>query len=422
MFWYKIYKQFTQTFAFLVKWHIESRLKLGKEDTERYTEKFGIASKPRPDKKVIWFHAASVGELNSILPLINDLIPKHKTTSFLVTTGTVTSAKIIEKAKLERTIHQFVPVDTPQAVEAFLKHWKPDLAIFVESEIWPNLLVQTSKKTDVLLLNARLSDNSFRMWRRATKLAKFLLAKFTLILPSTKSDMEKISYFVSPKKLKHIGNLKYAAPKPYCNEVELKKLQKAIGKRPIWLASSTHKGEEEEIIKTHLALLKEHRNLLTIILPRHPNRGLEILDLCSSYKASAVLRSTEKPITEKTGIYIADSIGEIGIFYTLANIVFVGGSLINHGGQNILEPARSNCAIVTGVHTFNFKEIVSKFLKADAIQIAQSQTDLLSKVSELLGSKKLVEKYSTTALTIANEVNSILDETVEFIGKAIKDA
>ncbi len=422
MFWYKLYNWFTNTFAFLVKWHIESRLKLGKEDSERVLEKFGITSKSRPEKKVIWFHAASVGELNSILPLINELIPIHKATTFLITTGTVTSAKILEKAKLDRTIHQFAPIDTPKAVDAFLKHWKPNLAIFVESEIWPNLLVYASKKMDVILLNARLSDNSFRMWRKINKLAKFLFSKFSIILPSTKNDMNKISFFVSDKKIKYIGNLKYAAPKPHCNQTELKKLQKTIGNRPTWLAASTHQGEEENIIKTHQALKSKHKDLLTIILPRHPNRGIEIQDLCTSYKTSAVLRSTEKPIIAKTDFYIADSIGEIGIFYTLSDVVFMGGSLINHGGQNILEPARSSCAIITGIHTFNFKEVVAKFLKEDAIQIVQDQNDLYIKVNELLSSKKLAQQYADKALAVANEVNSILDETVEFMNKAIKNA
>ncbi len=422
MFWFRIYSQITKLCTFAIKWHIESRLKLGKEDSKRYSEKFGIASKSRPAKKLVWFHAASVGELNSILPLINELIPIHKTTTFLVTTGTVTSAKILEKTELERVIHQFPPVDTPQAVSAFLKHWKPDLAIFVESEIWPNLLVQTSKKTKTILLNARLSDKSYRIWRRFERLGKFLFSRFDQIYPSTKSDLEKISYFVSPKKINYIGNLKYAAPKPACNEVELKKLEKVIGKRKLWLAASTHKSEEEEIIKTHLSLLSKHKDLLTIILPRHPNRGMEILDLCASYKTSPVLRSTEKPITNKTGIYIADSIGEIGVFYTLADIVFVGGSLINHGGQNILEPARSDCAVITGVHTFNFKEVVAKFVKAEAIIIVQSQKNLVTKVDELLSDKKLVKKLSSQALVVANEVNSILDETVKSVGKAIKDA
>jgi len=422
MFWYKIYYHLTKLLSFAVKWHIESRLKLGKEDPVRYVEKFGIASKPRPAGKTLWFHAASVGELNSILPLINELIPLHKKATFLVTTGTLTSAKILEKTGLERTVHQFLPIDTPKAVESFLKHWKPDLAIFVESEIWPNLLVQTSKNTQTILLNARLSDKSFRLWRKIENLAKFLINRFDKIYPSTKSDMEKIAYFISDKKITYIGNLKYASPKPMCDEIELKKLQKMVGNRTIWLAASTHRGEEEEIIKTHKSLSSKYKDLLTIILPRHPNRGTEVLNTCNSFKIPTILRSTEKPITDKSGIYIVDSIGEIGTFYTLSNIVFVGGSLINHGGQNILEPARSNCAILTGIHTFNFKEIVAKFVNAKAIQIVQSQEELERTVAELLADKKLVKKLSSEALIVANEVNSILDETVKSISKAIKDA
>jgi len=416
---YRFYKFLTNKLSFLAKWHMESRIKLGKEDTDRYQEKFGIAGIARPQGKLIWFHAASVGELNSILPLINELIPLHQNANFLVTTCTLTSARIMSGTKLERTMHQFCPFDIPYAIKNFLKHWSPDLAVFVESELWPNLIAMTSRKTKMVLINARLSDRSFKRWSRFPAIPKFMLSKFSYILPWSEGDCVKFQSFVKKKKINFLGNLKNASPALKKNKLITEALIKDIGDRKVWLAASTHEGEEEMIIAAHKLLKKKYKDLLTIILPRHPNRGLEIFNLAKKLHTKPVLRSTQEQLQANNDIYIADTIGEVGSFYHFVNIVFVGGSLIKHGGQNVLEAVKCKNAVMTGPHTSNFKDIVNKL--ADSLITVENVSDIVNQVSNMLENPEVAKKLANKALAIAHEENTILDDTVKFIGELINN-
>jgi 3-deoxy-D-manno-octulosonic-acid transferase len=320
---------------------------------------------------------------------------------------------------LERVIHQYAPVDIPASVDSFLKFWKPKLTVFIESEIWPNLLVSAAKKNKVILLNARLSDKSYSRWKNNFRTAKFLFSKFTHILPWSLKDGEKLKHFVGSKKIHYIGNLKFASPAPSARKTEIAQLRKEIGKRPFWLAASTHKGEEQIILTAHDLLKKKFPHLLTIIMPRHPSRGAEVLEKCSN--RTTVLRSTGQKVSSNTDIYIANTLGEVGLFYNLTDIVFVGGSLIPHGGQNILEPARCNCALITGVHTDNFSEIIDSLKATDAIKIASSAEEIADNVEHFLSSETVLNSAAKNALSVANKANSILDDTVNFIGKLIKN-
>ncbi|MFI4983731.1 MAG: 3-deoxy-D-manno-octulosonic acid transferase [Rickettsiales bacterium] len=419
---YRLYYFITSLLAPLIAFHLENRVKIGKEDPIRYKEKLGLNLAARPQGKLIWFHAASVGELNSVMPLIHLLNKEFPQLNFLVTTGTLNSALIFQKAKLPNTLHQFFPVDIPSAVAGFLKNFKPDMAIFVDSELWPNTITMTAKKCPMLLVNFRMSDNSFRWWRRLAPIAKEMLAKFKFIMSCSQDDHAKLEYFLG-KKAKNIeftGNIKWSAPKFVYDKEEYARFQKSIGKRPFWVAASTHPGEFEVFIRAHQALAKKHKNLLTIVLPRHTERGADIQAICDKAGLSSARRSLKGKITKSTDVYISDVMGELGLCYALADIVFVGGSLIPHGGQNILEPARMGCAIISGTHTFNFKEIIAKLVAGGAIEIVQNEKEFIATLDELLSNKTKCSKLQKAALAVTEETKNILENVTKTMVGFIK--
>lgn len=357
----------------------------GKEDQERFVERLGKTHLLRPKEKLVWIHAASVGEAVSMLPMMHAILESDKSIHLLLTTGTVSSANLIENRLPDRAFHQYVPVDIYPFIKRFLAHWRPDMAIWVESELWPNLIVQTSQYCPIILINARMSDTSYQRWQHGWRLpiAKKMLSCFALTLPQNKDYGEKFTN-LGAKNVKFVGNLKFDSPSLPSSPKEMGDLVNTIGQRKLWVAASTHPGEEEIIIEIHQQLKERYTDLLTIIIPRHAKRGKEILALISD-QSHAKLRSSKQMIDEKTNIYIADTMGELGIFYRLASIVFIGGSLVEHGGQNPLEAARLECAILFGPHMFNFSEVAKELIDAKAsIQIAD-KVELMKTMDMLLG-------------------------------------
>lgn len=362
---------------------LELRRLRGKEDAKRSPERFGVASYPRPHGMLLWIHAASVGEANSVLYFIEQLRKHFPDLHILVTTGTVTSAKLMASRLHKGVIHQYVPVDTPQATHRFMRHWRPDVALWVESELWPNLIESANRWNCLMgIINGRMSDKSFRLWNKYPSMSRPMIEAFDVVFAQSNDDAKRFESLGAKRVFMH-GNMKYDARPLACNEAVLLELKKAASGRSIWLAASTHPGEEAHIIKAHNLLKQTRKNLLTIIVPRHPNRGSEVMKLTGSNRSA--LRSHNQAITANTEFYIADTLGELGLFYRLCDVVFMGGSLIKHGGQNPLEPAHLACAILTGAHTYNFKDIYAEMEKTHSCIRVNNAEDLAAQISALFG-------------------------------------
>jgi len=363
------------------------RLRRGKELAGRLPERRGIDPSPRPPGRLIWLHAASVGETTSILPLLPELAGRAPDLTLLVTTGTVTSAELLGRRLPElglqrRVLHRFVPLDVPAWVRRFLDHWRPDAAGFVESELWPNLLAACrARRVPVMLINARLSDRSLAQWRRVPGLARHVLAGFVRIQARSETDAARLRQ-LGCQVVSTPGDLKLAAPPLPADEAELQRLRHLLAGRPVWLAASTHPGEEALVFRAHRALAADHPGLLTILAPRHPERGAAIAAEAGDIRVAR--RSLgEKPPPE--GAWIADTLGELGLLYRLGPIAFVGRSLLRPGGgQNPLEPARLGCAVAVGPLVGNFADHVAMLRAAGALTIVQDAEELARWVDALL--------------------------------------
>ena len=394
---------------------LKKRVRSGKEDPLRYKEKLAKTLIKRPIGQLIWFHAVSVGEINTIIPLIKFYNKKFPKINFLITTTTLTSCEIFKKNKLPNAIHQYLPIDISFIAKRFLQHWNPNLCIFTESEIWPNLLIEAKQFAPILLINARLSDKSFLNWKRFKSFITNLLKIYTQIFPSTHLDVDKFSFFYK-KNIKYLGNLKNAAPPmPYNNKL-LKQLKKSTAERKIVLFASTHRGEEEMIVHAHNELKIYYENLLTIIVPRHIDRAAEIVKMADRYKLNIALHTeSHHIIAPDTELYIANTMGELGVFYRLSDIAFVGGSLIKRGGHNILEPAKLGLAILSGAHTFNFTETVEDFTNGKALIVVNDQKELFHEIKKLLDDKEYLAKMKNNALNVSRSQDHIIDLYVDAI-------
>jgi len=348
--------------------YLRRRVAKGKEIAERLAERQGHGA-ARPAGRVIWCHAASNGEMLSLLPLMEALAKQDQALSFLVTTGTVTSARLLEQRLspelAPRTQHRFLPLDVPRWVARFLEGWRPDLAVIVESEIWPNMLAAADRQgVPMALINARMSARSARGWGWVPGFARTLLGRFALILAQTAADAARFATLAG-RPVPCWGNLKYAAPPLPADPAELARLTLAWEGRPVWLAASTHPGEDEIILAAHRLLAPDHPGLLTLIVPRHPQRGPDIAALAADLPVAR--RGAGQDAGPGIAVYVADTLGELGLFYRLARVALIGGSLVPHGGQNPLEAARLGCPIITGPHHFNFGEIITRLSAAHAL-------------------------------------------------------
>ena len=355
-----------------------------KENPKRFLEKFSINKKDRGKGKLIWFHCSSVGEFLSVIPLILELEKIKNIKKILVTTSTLSSSKIFEKYKFKKTSHQFYPLDNIYIVKNFLNHWKPSAAIFAESEIWPLMISELKKREiKIVLINARMSEKSFKRWFALKFFGKNVLLKFDYIFPQNK---ETFLYFkkLGVKKLKFLGNLKFIS---FDND-EIKELNKQNFKnRKILCSASTHNNEEEIFANLHIKYKKKIPNLITIIIPRHIERTGEISRMLEK-KNLKFVRHTEKKVNLKNcDIYIVDSYGISKSFYKISDIVFLGGSLVSKGGQNPLEALRFGCNIIHGNHTFNFKDVY-KMLEKERLSLKVSGSKDLEKKALFLFKKK----------------------------------
>jgi 3-deoxy-D-manno-octulosonic-acid transferase len=339
----------------LVPLLLSRRLGRGKEIRERLRERKGHAEIERPAGPMIWIHAASVGELTSVFALIERI--RSQQIAILVTTGTVTSAALAAQRLPRGVIHQFVPLDHRVYIRRFLDHWQPDLALLVESDLWPNLVMETAARgVPLILVNGRLSESSFRRWRRFPRTILALLDRFDVCLARMPADATFLSDLGAPRVIT-TGNLKFDVPAPPVSVDKLNQLRGLIGNRPILGAASTHPGEETMVLAAHHLLRTRVPGLLTVIAPRHPERGAGVAELASSRRLKPVLRSRNQAPDAQTDIYVADTIGELGLLYRLAPVVFIGGSLVRHGGQNPIEAAKLGAAILHGPNVMNFAEI-----------------------------------------------------------------
>lgn len=379
--WIGIYKLFTRLFGFFVTPYLLWRQSRGKENPQRLFERKGYTQASRPNGPLAWVHGASVGECLSLMPLIAQL----QTAGFkvLLTTGTVTSANLAEKRLPPGAIHQFVPLDVPKYVKRFLNHWQPDLVIFAESEIWPNFITNIHRRNvPLILVNARLSQRSFDRWQKIPTLISRILGQIDLVLAQSAEDAARLMQLGAARVLV-TGNLKFDAPAPPVASEALAELTGLIGVRPIWVAASTHSGEEEIILQAHKQLAKRFANLLTVIVPRHPERGDAIAALVSANQLRGAQRSLGAKPTREVQVYVADTMGELGLFYRLAGVVFMGGSLVPRGGQNPIEPAKLGSAILYGPHVHNFAEVYQLLNEArSAEQVASAET-IVRKLTEL---------------------------------------
>ena len=375
------------------------RLIKQKESLSRFKEKFCFFTKKRENGNVLWFHGASVGELQSIVPLIEILEKKKEIKKILITSNTLSSSKVIQKLKLKKVVHQFYPIDTVYLTKKFLDYWKPSSAFFIDSEIWPNMIENLNiRNIPTILLNGRITKKTFRRWIIFPSFSKKIFSKFNICLASS-NESKKYLIKLGSKQVKFIGNLKFAQSESEKIIID-KNLKKFISLKKTWCASSTHKGEEVLCGKVHNKLKKRYQNLLTIIIPRHVERAQLIESELKDLKLKVHIHDTanNNAISKNTDIIIVNSYGKTKSFYSICKNVFLGGSIVNHGGQNPLEATRYGCNILHGPNVSNFREIYD-FLKKNKIsqkitteeKIIKSLNKLFSKKSE---SKKIQKKLS----------------------------
>ena len=393
------------------------RLFKKKEDPKRYKEKFCFFSKKRSKGKLVWFHGASVGEIISIIPLIEKFEKNNKISQILITSNTLSSSKILGNLKFKKTIHQFFPVDTNYHSKKFLNYWKPTVAIFVDSEIWPNMLLNIKKNsTSLILLNARITKKSYKRWKFFITDARKLFQKFDLCLPAS-IESKKYLILLGVKKLKFIGNLKFSQTE---NDKDLlnKNLKKFFLTRKIWCAASTHITEEKICAITHKKLKKKYKNLLTIIIPRHIDRTKDIVNEMKKLNLKIHLHNSINKISKETDIYLIDSYGKTKLFFKICKTVFLGGSLIKHGGQNPLEAARYGCKIIHGPNVKNFYDIYNLLNKYGVSRRINNSNQMSNIIDKLFTNKNNSKNIKSNIKNIGNKIlNTTLNEINFFINK-----
>jgi 3-deoxy-D-manno-octulosonic-acid transferase len=357
-------------------------------------------------------HAASVGELNAVLPLIARLEDARPDITVLVTTGTVTSANIAAGRLGPRALHQYAPIDTPQAVRGFLDHWRPDLAVFTESEVWPNLVMATSERgIPLTLVNARMSARSFKRWRLQRRIAKQLFGRFDLVLAQNAGLAKQFAFMGAPRTVA-TGNLKIDAPAPPVDNVALAQMRSLIGARPVWVAASTHEGEELIVADAHRIMRGRLPDLLTIIAPRHPQRGAPLAADFEAAGLRVALRSAGQDPSADTDIYLADTIGELGLFYSLSQTVLLGGSLVARGGQNPIEAIRLGCAVMSGPSRHNFADIYGGLDAAGAVVGVTGAADLAEAAALLITDAAARTTAAHAGELALKSMSGALDQTV----------
>jgi 3-deoxy-D-manno-octulosonic-acid transferase len=406
----RVYRKLSFAMVPLAPALIKRRLKLGKEDPARVGERRGMSDDARPHGPLVWIHGASVGEVLAAAALIEKL--RALNLRILLTSGTVTSAAIVAKRFPPDVIHQYVPYDAPRYVARFLDHWRPSLALFIESDLWPNLiLASAARRLPMVLINGRMSQRSFPRWRRVSNTISALLGRFDVCLAQSQLDADRFSALGS-RNVVTTGNLKLDVPAPPADPAKLERLMAMTRGRPIVVAASTHPGEEEILAETHKTLAGFFPGLLTVIVPRHADRGEAVARTVEALGLHASLRSREELPTAATDIYVADTMGELGLFYRLAPIVFMGGSLIEHGGQNPIEAVKLGAAIVHGPHVFNFTDVYEALDAAGGARRADSQEALVKQLGQLLADPRARDASLAASERVVEQLGGALERTL----------
>ena len=392
----------------------------GKEDAARFAERLGKPGRPRPEGAVIWFHGASVGESVAILPLLTRLHSHLPRVTFLVTTGTVTSAKLMSDRLPEGALHQYVPVDRPAYVGRFLDHWHPDLAVWVESEFWPNLVMETkSRSIPMVVVNGRISQKSFEQYTKRRSLIEPVLSAFDLCLVQDEMEAERFRK-LGARSIRAPGNLKFAAAPLPVNKEALEALNHSLQGRPCWLLASSFGGEEQMAATVHGRLKRSHPDVLTVIVPRHAHRGDAIFEQLTAAGLAVAQRSKNGQISAKTDIYLADTMGELGLFYRLVPIVCIGKSFTAKGGQNLLEPALLGKAILHGPHMDNFAAITRDMLTAKISWQVEDAARLADAVACLLTTPTECRQRGERARQYAQSQARVLDDTLQALAPILE--
>jgi 3-deoxy-D-manno-octulosonic-acid transferase len=416
----RAYAGFSRLFYPAVRPLLASRRKRGKEDAPRIDERRGIAGLARPDGLVAWLHGASVGELVSLLPIAEHLTAKG--IAVLVTSGTVTSAEVARRRLPKGAFHQYIPLDLPRYVRRFLAHWRPDVAVFAESELWPNLIHATARSgTHMVLVNARMSERSHRRWLRFPDFITSMLSRFELVLAQTEADARRLAELGAPR-VQSIGNLKYDVSPPPADAEKLAALASAFADRPIFVAASTHAGEEAEIAQAHRMAASTVPGLLTVIAPRHPSRGEEVAGACFRQGLSIARRSQGVMPDRHTDVYVADTIGELGLFYRLGRLAYLGGSLVPHGGQNPIEPAKLGNAILHGPHVHNFTEVYAALGDTGGAEPVADAAALGATVARLLSDTAALDAVAEAAGRTVRELSGAIQRTTDALDPLIIQA
>ncbi len=404
---------------FIPMW-LNGRAGRGLEVRERRGERYGIASMPRPDRPVIWVHAASVGETNAVLPLIGRLAADGW--FVVLTTITVTGATTAARNPPEGVLHQFATVDIVPFVSRFLDHWKPHLALFVESEIWPVITDQLARRNvPHVIVNARMSDRSFRRWRFLGRAPRRIFSRIALALTQSDEDAARLAR-LGIREARAVGNLKFDMAPPDADEVTLADLRGRLGNRPFFLAASTHPGEDEIVAEAHRLLAARYPGLITAIVPRHPVRGSEIAAMLSDRGIPHWRRSNDRGLSPEGGIMIADTLGELGLFYRLADVAFVGGSLVPVGGHNPAEPVALGAAVLHGPLTGNFAAIYEVLEAAGGSVAVVTPEDLAQEVGRLFDDPAALRRQTASAeaamATFAGALGRTLDALQPYLDKS----
>jgi 3-deoxy-D-manno-octulosonic-acid transferase len=389
------------------------RRRRGKEDPTRFAERRGYPGVRRPDKTLVWLHGASVGETVTLLPLVEKL--KRRGLAVLVTSGTVTSAKLLAARLPAGVIHQYLPLDVPRYMRRFLDYWRPELGLICESEIWPNLMIEARKRAiPLVLVNARMSERSFKRWYKLPQTSRYLLSCFESCLAQSQGDGERLAQLGAPR-VSIAGNLKFDVPAPPADADTLAILDGLTTGRPVWIAASTHPGEDEQVIAAHLGLKAHLPKLLTIIAPRHPQRGADIDALAQANGIATAQRSQGGMPERDVELYIADTVNELGLFYRLSQVAFIGGSLTPVGGHNPIEPAKLGCALLHGPYVHNATDVFAAFDRGGgAREVADTQA-LAGAVHRWLSDPAAARQAARAAAQTSHQLGGALNRTMQTI-------
>ena len=406
----RVYRGLSQVAAPFASPYINNRVKRGKEDAERVGERKGLSKVARPAGPLVWIHGASVGEILAVAALVERL--RAMNIGILLTSGTVTSASMVAQRFPPEVIHQFIPLDSPRFVARFLDHWQPSFALFVESDLWPNLILAgAERRIPMIVVNGRMSQRSFQKWRILPGMMRTLMGRFEMCLAQSQGDADRFAALGSPHVF-NTGKLQVDVPAPPADPEKLEQLKAAVQGRPVVVAASTHPGEEEHVFAAHRQLARYFPALLTLVAPRHPERGEGVSQLAGSLGLRTGLRSRAELPVASTEVYVADTLGELGLFYRLTPIVFMGGSFVNMGGHNPVEAVKLGAATIHGPNVGNWSEIYDALGAAGGARLAESGEALVKHIGLWLDDRAAQQRASTAARNVVDRLGGALDKTM----------